>query len=107
MGKDDISLYMALRPESLALLMFGLSLKREAGSEKKLKARTSVFDIGVDWGDSPIVLTPFQTMLESVPRPIIRSMSTSWVVEVAEGPSIHHEQSSSSGGRCKVRTKEW
>jgi len=52
-----------------------------------------------------MVLTLFQTMLESVPRPIIRSMSTSWVVEVAEDPSIQHEQSPSSGGICKVRTK--
>ncbi|KAH8589924.1 hypothetical protein B0O99DRAFT_676412 [Bisporella sp. PMI_857] len=43
--------------------------------------RRAVFDIDGDENGSVLVLTPFNENFETIPRPEIRSMSVSWVVE--------------------------
>jgi hypothetical protein len=51
--------------------------------ESTLKDRRAFFDV-----DEPsLVLTPFNTNLEVLPRPETRSMSTSWVVEHPKTPA--------------------
>ncbi|KAI1135020.1 heterokaryon incompatibility protein-domain-containing protein [Hypoxylon sp. FL0543] len=54
--------------------------------------RQAVFDIDGNAGGGVIVLTPFQMTLESIPRPAMRGMSVSWVVETADGVAENGDQ---------------
>ncbi|RDW71004.1 hypothetical protein BP6252_07567 [Coleophoma cylindrospora] len=47
----------------------------------KLKPEYALFDIEGNTDGTVLVLTPFNDLLETIPRPESRSISTSWVVE--------------------------
>ena len=50
-------------------------------SQPSLQQQRAVFDINGDSSGQVLVLTPFQKRLETLPRPLTRSMSVSWVVQ--------------------------
>ena len=50
-------------------------------SQSSLQQQRAVFDIQGDTSGQVLVLTPFQKRLETLPRPLTRSMSVSWVVQ--------------------------
>ena len=61
-----------------AALMYNMDSKN---SQRTLQQQRAVFDIKGDTSGQVLVLTPFQKRLETLPRPITRSMSVSWVVQ--------------------------
>ena len=52
---------------------------------EEIKDWQATFDVGGDSKEGDLVLTPFSALLESTPRPVMRSMSVSWFVEGVEG----------------------
>ena len=58
-----------------------LDLEDNRNSQSSLQQQRAVFDIKGDASGQVLVLTPFQKRLETLPRPLTRSMSVSWVVQ--------------------------
>lgn len=71
----DADTSMQYRPALMTQNLIGVSLLGLP------YAPYAVFDIDGSTSDEVLVLTPHQHMLESIPRPDIRSLSISWVVE--------------------------
>lgn len=65
--------------ESMGALAMGLSAPED------MTGRKAVFDLEPFKGNETLVITPYQRALESIPRPAMRSMSVSWVVEPSDG----------------------
>lgn len=65
-----------------ALADYGAMLNNadNRNSQPSLQQQRAVFDIQGDTSGQVLVLTPFQKRLETLPRPLTRSMSVSWVV---------------------------
>lgn len=54
-----------------------------------MAARRSIFDIDGDESGACVIFQPYHQMLESIPRPALRSMSVSWIVKrTADGPVL-------------------
>lgn len=74
---------------SLGVVMYTcIGLDNPSPPEKDDPGRRAVFDLDGSISNSPLVLTPFQMSLESIPRSAARSMSVSWVVEPKPGAPI-------------------
>lgn len=71
----DADTSMQYRPALMTQNLIGVSLLGLP------YAPYAVFDIDGSTSDEVLVLTPHQHVLESIPRPDIRSLSISWVVE--------------------------
>ncbi|KAL0257628.1 hypothetical protein SLS55_006791 [Diplodia seriata] len=77
--EDSTESFMMLRPAVLATFAVAVN------SNIPYRASYAVFDTHGSASGDVLVLTPFQQLLESIPRPDIRSLSISWIVEpVAE-----------------------
>lgn len=63
---------------SLALMCYDMT---EQDSGRHHHKRRAVFDVTGNAGNTVQVLTPFNPVLESIPRPAMRSMAISWIVE--------------------------
>lgn len=73
---------------SLAMLAVELSDRsKHDPPEEDSFGRRAIFDLDGSISDAPLVLTPVQMVLESIPRSAIRGMSVSWVVEPKSGAS--------------------
>ena len=66
-----------------ALADYGAALDHDDGknSQESLQQQRAVFDIQGDPSGQVLVLTSFQKRLETLPRPLTRSMRVSWVVQ--------------------------
>lgn len=74
---------------SLGVLMYScIGLDNPCPPEKDDPGRRAVFDLDGSISNAPLVLTPLQMVLESIPRSAARSMSVSWVVEPKPGAPI-------------------
>ena len=69
-------------------------------SESFLQKQRAVFDIEGDASGQVLTLTPFQKRLETLPRPVTRSMSVSWVVQ----PVPNHVDGSEGEGEETLTT---
>ena len=68
-------------PVALADYAAMLYIRNSKNSQPSLQQQRAVFDIEGDASGQVLVLTPFQKRLETLPRPLTRSMSVSWVVQ--------------------------
>ena len=76
-------------PAALADYCASLALsddRNTRNSELSLQQQRAVFDIKGDASGKVLVVTPFQKRLETLPRPLTRSMSVSWVVQPVVPP---------------------
>ncbi len=86
-------------PEATAELVAALSNINSRNSQAFLRKQRAIFDIEGDISGQVLVLTPFQQRLESLPRPITRSMSVSWAVQ-----SVSHINESEDNGDWNQET---
>ncbi|ETS81505.1 hypothetical protein PFICI_06507 [Pestalotiopsis fici W106-1] len=84
---------------SQSMAMFGLALSHAANDSNDKLERMATFDVAGDPEGNTLVLTPFQMMLESIPRPGMRAMSVSWSVEPTESAIIADNEVTSGGPR--------
>lgn len=75
----SVSSHVATDPLNIAI--FAQSAADAVKNGTKERERRAVFDLDGSPDGSVRVLVPFQLVLESIPRPEIRSMAVSWVVE--------------------------
>lgn len=76
----EVDSFMLEQGDLLASLAFVLGADRGATSKQKSERR-AVFDVDGDTTGSCLIFQPYHMMLESIPRPALRSMSVSWRVE--------------------------
>lgn len=81
------SMASSLALSALAVYRLGQSCP----PEKNELGRRAVFDLDGSTSDPPMVLTPHQMVLESIPRSAARSMSMSWVVQPRPGAPTDDE----------------
>ncbi|KAI0837772.1 heterokaryon incompatibility protein-domain-containing protein [Hypoxylon sp. FL0890] len=99
-GDNPISSYIG--PQSLSI--FAICSARLRHGLDDTCQRQAIFDIDGNAGGQTIVLTPFQMTLESIPRPAMRGMSVSWVVEtVDENAENGNKKTIESMERFKVK----
>ena len=72
---------IGISPEAATELAAGLNNIDGRNSDASLRKQRAIFDVEGDVSGQVLVLTPFQQRLESLPRPITRSMSVSWAVQ--------------------------
>lgn len=71
---------------------------------RELMSRRATFDIDVDVNGDTLVLTPFQMVLESIPRAALRAMSVSWVVEALHSTKTNaNDEATGNDQQFKVR----
>lgn len=70
----------SLMKHSAAGSTMALYMTKVVTQGPEMGRRRAIFDADVSMGEA-FVLTPFQMVLESLPRPAVRSMSVSWVVK--------------------------
>lgn len=77
---DKVGNHVTVAPAALSAFALGLDsgMGRHSGEAYK---RRAIFDVDGNPDGANMVLTPWQMVLESVPRPASRSMSISWVVQ--------------------------
>lgn len=80
-GENPATLYLSAQSFSL----FALANAKLTYGKDDTNQRQAIFDIDGCSEGHAIVLTPFQMTLESIPRPVMRGMSVSWVVEKIDG----------------------
>lgn len=61
--------------------------------------RRTIFDINDDVKGSCLVFQPYYMMLESIPRPALRSISVSWKVERLKGGETESIESDTDGNQ--------
>lgn len=83
--KDRSDFSESLTSSLGVLLLTCLGMDQPSPPGKDAPGRRAVFDLDDSIDDAPLVLTPFQMVLESIPRSAARSMSVSWVVEPKPG----------------------
>jgi hypothetical protein len=76
----NVKSYMMSRGALAAQLAF-IDVLSRYNREEELSQRRAIFDVEGNVEGKCLVLTPFQMMLESVPRAEQRAMSVSWVLE--------------------------
>ncbi|KAJ3469408.1 hypothetical protein MRS44_003473 [Fusarium solani] len=85
----------SLMEHSAAGSIMALYMAKDGIQGPEMGRRRATFDVDVGMGEA-FVLTPFQMVLESLPRPAIRGMSVSWVVEGTDSrfdvPNTAHEE---------------
>lgn len=85
----------SLMKHSAAGSIMALYMTKVGTQGPEMGRRRATFDVDVSMGEA-FVLTPFQMVLESLPRPTIRGMSVSWVVEETNSrfdfPNLAHEE---------------
>ncbi|KAH6642223.1 heterokaryon incompatibility protein-domain-containing protein [Boeremia exigua] len=82
-GDTDVASVVLKQGDLLASLCTVLNTEPE-GRSKALAERRAIFDVDGDTSGSCLVFQPYHMMLESIPRPELRSMSVSWRVEHVE-----------------------
>lgn len=84
-GNDMSDLTFPLMNISGAAILFGLGMTAVQRTWiPEVVSRRATFDIDVCMNGNTLMLTPFQMVLESIPRASLRAMSVSWVVEVLD-----------------------
>jgi hypothetical protein len=68
-----------------------------AARSREMFDRRAIFDIDGDVTGSCLVFQPYHMMLESIPRPALRSMSVSWKVERLKGGKTESIESDADG----------
>ncbi|KAI8677386.1 HET domain-containing protein [Fusarium sp. Ph1] len=85
----------SLMKHSAAGSIMALYMTKVGTQGPDMGRRRATFDVDVSMGGA-FVLTPFQMVLESLPRPSIRGVSVSWVVEETDSrfdvPNRAHEE---------------
>ncbi|RMJ15404.1 hypothetical protein CDV36_004942 [Fusarium kuroshium] len=74
----------SLMKHSAAASIMALYMSKVGSQGSEIGLRRATFDVDVSMGET-FVLTPFQMVLESLPRPTMRGLSVSWVVEETDG----------------------
>ncbi|KAI1206855.1 heterokaryon incompatibility protein-domain-containing protein [Annulohypoxylon truncatum] len=96
---SNTELRLLLTPPTLARLFCPVFAAGAGGSSEKSASREAIFDIDGTPDGETLVLTPLQTILESIPRPAMRAMSVSWVVDMVY-------QGNGDTEKTKVRVKD-
>lgn len=96
-------------PRMIAMERFAFLLASQSYASEFLDRR-AIFDIGGDSAVGTLVLTPFQGRLESIPRPKLRDLSVSWIVEevdaaVSEGTNKNENKAEVPRLRVKGMVK--
>ncbi|KAK7423534.1 hypothetical protein QQX98_000992 [Neonectria punicea] len=81
-NSNPSTLQLTRLPESMAF--FAMYITNLPRMNSEVMNRRAVFDVDGGLGEDTMVLTPFQMVLESIPRSPMRSMSVSWVVEATD-----------------------
>ncbi|RSL64479.1 hypothetical protein CEP54_004704 [Fusarium duplospermum] len=75
----------SLMKHSAAASFMALYMSKVGSQGSEMGRRRATFDVDASMGEETFVLTPFQMVLESLPRPTMRGLSVSWVVEETDG----------------------
>jgi hypothetical protein len=83
--KMDPATFAVLQGDNMAWFAHVLANGRSGGrSSDEMEERRSIFDVDGDVSGKCLIFQPFHMVLESIPRPELRSMSVSWRVEPVE-----------------------
>ena len=74
----DPMTFASTQGENIAMVV---SVCSDGISHKDIEESRSVFDVDGDISGKCLVFQPFHMLLESIPRPELRNMSVSWIVE--------------------------
>lgn len=77
--REAVRAHVMGAPQAMTTYVMGLSAMEEDGLHRP--ERRAVFDADGSEDKKVQVLTPFNPMLESIPRPPMRSLAVSWIVE--------------------------
>ncbi|KAF4991859.1 hypothetical protein FDECE_13886 [Fusarium decemcellulare] len=79
-----------------AAALIALMLARTTNGMQETRNRRATFDLDADLAEKLLVLTPFQMVLESIPRSPLRGMSISWLTEPVESTDETLEKSAAA-----------
>ncbi|XXH01681.1 hypothetical protein Hte_008042 [Hypoxylon texense] len=88
-----------------SLFLFALMASKLERGLDDISQRQAVFDVDGDPEGRVMVLTPFQMTLESIPRPAMRAMSASWIVDGVEDDGERHPVEKMNRFRVKGMTR--
>ncbi|KAI1427001.1 heterokaryon incompatibility protein-domain-containing protein [Xylaria sp. FL1777] len=101
---EDTKTQQDIRLNSKNIAYFLLSTSMIHQSADYISHREAVFDIDGTPEGQNMVLTPLQLFLESIPRPAMRSMAISWIVEPVQSDLKGHSGDPSAANEDEVFT---
>lgn len=97
---EAAGVYTITAPQPLLPFILTKANGRDREHMSDLLQRRAIFDVGESPQGTVEVLTPFQPVFESIPRPAMRSLSVSWIVERVGDAA--DDSGKEDGGRFRV-----